>query len=286
MPMLKPSGWCGSSISVAGPVDCRPSGPRAPRAVASNHVGTWRCGTRRRWPGLTGKASQRARSRRSRRRCGRAWGSRRGRRGSSFGRASFSCGSRAAVQAGGDARGAAPGLHGPSGDSAGLADGTPVLVERCHSGVGFRSSSWRSALRGGCATPPMNGPRVGIAGSSHEASPFGPMRRLACGASCCREGGVGALVRHDVPEPLRASQGAGSELDPVLTSNEAAECSTKAAIRDDPDVGERGSVPQCAEPAENPLGASGLSRSKRLGRGPVHCSQMLAGRSPPVLMAQ
>jgi hypothetical protein len=28
--------------------------------VASNHVGTCRRGTRRRWPGLTGKASQRA----------------------------------------------------------------------------------------------------------------------------------------------------------------------------------------------------------------------------------
>jgi hypothetical protein len=100
----------------------------------------------------------------------------------------------------------------------------------------------------------MSGPRVGIAGSSHEAQPFGPMRRLAHSASR-GDHGVGGLVCHDLPEPLRASQGPGSELDPVLASNEAAECSTEAGVLQDSDVGEGASVPQCAEPAEDPLDA-------------------------------
>ena len=81
---------------------------------------------------------------------------------------------------------------------------------------------------------------------------------------------MGALVRHDLPEPLRASKGPGAELDPVLASNEAAEGSAEAGVHHDSDVGERGSLPQCAEPAEDPLDAAGVGRSKSLGRGPVH----------------
>jgi len=88
---------------------------------------------------------------------------------------------------------------------------------------------------------------------------------------------VGALVRHDLPEPRRASKGPESELDPKLPSHEAAERPAEAGIRHDSDAGERGSVPQAAEPPEDPLDASDLCPSKGGGRGPVHGLQMLAG---------
>jgi hypothetical protein len=74
------------------------------------------------------------------------------------------------------------------------------------------------------------------------------MRRLARRASSCGEDGVGGLVRHDLPEPLRASQGAGSELDPVLASNEAAEGSTRRGFATTPMLASAGASHNAPSP--------------------------------------
>ena len=83
---------------------------------------------------------------------------------------------------------------------------------------------------------------------------------------------MGSFVCHDFPEALRASQGLGAELDAVLAANVAAQGSAETGVQHDSHVGERGCLPQRAEPAEDPLDAAGVGRSKSPGRS-VHAGR-------------
>lgn len=82
-----------------------------------------------------------------------------------------------------------------------------------------------------------------------------------------------SLVRHDLPEALRPSEGLGAELDAVLAGNEAAQGSAETGVQHDRHVGKRRSLPQRAETAEDSSDASGLCRSKSLGVGDAHAGR-------------
>ena len=110
-------------------------------------------------------------------------------------------------EAGGGAGRAPPGPHRAAAESAGLADGTPVVVEGCWGSSGFRLPRVLLAVAGGGATAPMGAPRVGVAGERHQLSPFGSVRSLRRWTYSSGKRGVRSLVRHDLPELLRASEG-------------------------------------------------------------------------------
>ena len=129
----------------------------------------------------------------------------------------------AAVQ---DAR-APPGPHRAAAESAGLADGTPVVVEGGWGSCGFRLPRWLLAVAGGGVTAPMGAPRVGVAGERHQLPPFGSVRSLRRWTYSSGKRGVRSLVRHDLPELLRASEGLRAEFDAVLAANEAAQGSAE-----------------------------------------------------------
>jgi hypothetical protein len=118
----------------------------------------------------------------------------------------------------------------------------------------------------------MGAPRVGVAGDRHQLTPLGSVRSVRRWASSRGKRRVRSLVRHDLPEPLRGSEGLGAEFDTVLAlaANEAAQGSNEPGVQHDRHVGQRGSPPQCGEPAEDSLDASGVGRSKSLGGGPGH----------------